>query len=223
MNYISQFARNARRRVFVKGIDDLWETDLVEMTQYFRENKGNRYLLTVIDVFSKYGWAIPIKSKKSDDVASAMLSILKQGRVPQNLHTDNGSEFYNSKFKNIMKQYNINHYSTFSTMKASVVERFNRTLKNLMWVEFSLRGKHRWIDILNELLKKYNESKHRTIKMKPIDVTKEKEKILLNTVHNNIKIAGRAKYKTGEYVRISKYKSLFEKDILKIGQQKYSE
>ena len=101
--------------------------------------------MTIIDIFSKYAWAIPVKRKNGQDVTAAMQSVLKQGRVPKNLHTDQGKEFYNSNFENLMKKYNIHLYSTYSNLKASIVERFNRTLKSRMWVHFSLNGNHKWL------------------------------------------------------------------------------
>lgn len=200
-----------RRRVIVKGIDDLWQIDLVEMIPHARVNKNFKYLLTVIDVFSKYAWAEPVKSKSAEDVVKAMDSILKKGRKPKNIQSDNGKEFYNNKFKKLMENYDINHYSTFSNLKASVVERFNRTLKNMMYFEFSLRGNYKWIQMLDELIKKYNNKKHRSIGMKPVNVTRKVEKQLLNTVYSHLKIAGPAKFKVGDHVRISKAKSIFEK------------
>lgn len=200
-----------RRKVITKGLDDLWQCDLVIMIPYARENKGNKYLLTVIDVFSKFAWAEPVKSKSAADVTNAMSRILKQNRTPKNLQTDNGKEFYNSEFTNLMKKYKINHYSTYSNLKASVVERFNRTLKNCMWREFSLQGTYKWDKILQKLVSKYNNTKHRTIGLKPINVTKSNEKFLLNTVYSKIKIFGRGKFKEGDYVRISKYKGTFDK------------
>lgn len=204
--------RYPRRRVLVKGIDDLFQADLVEMIPYAKVNKGYKYLLTVIDVFSKFAWAQPVKSKSGEDVSSAMLKILQSGRVPEHLQTDRGREFYNVKFKKLMDQFKINHYSTFGNMKASVVERFNRTLKKDMWFEFSMLGKHRWLEILPELLKNYNEKKHRTTGLRPVDASKKKvEKHLLNTVYNNPKTVGVTKYKIGDRVRISKLKGIFEK------------
>lgn len=200
-----------RRRVITKGIDDLWQCDLVEMIPYARINKGYKYLLTIIDVFSKFAWAEPIKSKSAENVSLALLKVFKQGRVPKNLQTDNGKEFYNSNFKELMKQYNVNHYSTYSTLKASVCERFNRTLKTSMWREFSYQGSHNWLNMLSKLVKQYNNKRHRTIGMKPVDVTHKNEKILLKTAYSNIKISGRAKLKIGDHVRISKIKNLFGK------------
>lgn len=200
-----------RRRVIMKGIDDLWQADLVEMGTYAATNNGYRFLLTIIDTFSKYAWAIPIKSKTGDNVTDAMITVLNSGRIPKNIQSDDGTEFFNTKFQLLMKKHNINHYSTFSSLKASIVERFNRTLKNSMWKEFSMNGTYKWIDIIQKLVATYNKNYHQTIKMSPIHVNYKNEEKLLSTVYNNIKVAGSAKFKIHDYVRISKYKHLFEK------------
>lgn len=201
-----------RRRFTVRGLDETWQADLVEMQPYAKENKGYKYLLTVIDIFSKYAWAVPVKQKTGSEVASAMKSVLQQGRIPKNLHTDRGKEFYNTSFQSLMKQYNINLYSTYSNLKASICERFNRTLKNKMWMQFSLRGKYKWLDILPELLTEYNNSKHRTIGMKPKDVSTENEaKVLKRFSRTDQEREKRAKFKVGDKVRVSKMKQVFEK------------
>lgn len=200
-----------RRRVVMKGIDDLWQADLVEMGNYSSENNEYRYMLTVIDTFSKFAWAEPIKSKNALDVCKSMENILNLGRVPKNLHTDDGKEFFNKIFDKLMKKYNINHYSTYSVMKASIVERFNRTLKGMMWKEFSYNGSYNWIDLYKDLIDAYNRKIHRTIKMAPVNVNSKNEKMLLNTVYNHIKMYKISKFHVGDYVRISKYKHIFEK------------
>lgn len=200
-----------RRRVVMKGIDDLWQADLVEMGNYSVHNNDFRYLLTLIDTFSKFAWVAPLKSKTSTDVAKAMEEIFKLGRIPKNLHTDDGKEFFNKLFKKLMEKYNINHYSTYSVMKASIVERFNRTLKGMMWKEFSYNGSYHWIDLYKELVDRYNKKFHRTIKMPPINVNSTNEKMLLDTVYNHPKIYKIPKFHVGDFVRISKYKHIFEK------------
>ena len=168
--------RYKRRKYDIRGIDETWQADLVEMIPYFKENKGFRYLLTVIDIFSKYAWAMPVKSKSGNDVTSAMNAILQQGRVPTNLQTDQGKEFYNSHFHSLMKKYKINLYSSHSNLHASICERFNRALKNKMWIQFSKQGNYKWIDILPDLVNAYNSRKHRTIGIEPENVTQENEK-----------------------------------------------
>ena len=177
-----------RRRVVMRGIDDLWQADLVEMCEFSKINKGFRYLLTVIDTFSKFAWAIPIKRKTGVEVTNAFnLILLHDRRTPQNLQTYDGKEFFNSTFQKLMIKHKINHYSTYSSLKASIVERWNRTLKNKMWREFSMNGSNRWIDILKQLVDTYNETEHRTIKMRPCDVTHNLENLYCTTfTHQNI-------------------------------------
>jgi hypothetical protein len=203
--------RNFKRRtVILKGINDLWQADLVEMGEYASDNNGYRYLLTVIDTFSKFAWALPVKTKSGVEITKTMNQILIK-HSPTHLQTDNGKEFYNNNFQNLMKRYNINHYSTYTSLKASIVERFNRTLKGWMWKQFSLNGNYKWIDNIQDLVNKYNSTIHRTIKMRPRDVNFTNEKTLLNTVYNKIKTFPLPKFKIGEKVRISKHKYLFEK------------
>jgi IS30 family transposase len=130
-----------RRKVIMKGIDDLWQIDLVEMHEFATKNKNYNYVLTVIDTFSKYAWAIPIKRKTAKIVSAAMETLLRTSkRVPKNVQSDMGKEFYNSDFQDVMKSFKINHYSTYSNLKASICERFNRTLKSIMWKQFTLQG-----------------------------------------------------------------------------------
>lgn len=203
--------RNYPRRKFdVRGYDETWQADLVEMIPYAKKNRGFRYLLTVIDVFSKFAWAIPVKRKNGEDVTAAMRSILKDGRVPKNLQTDQGKEFYNANFEKLMEEFKIHLYSSYSNLKASIIERLNRTLKNRMWIQFSLNGNYKWLNILPELVRDYNNRKHRTIGMKPVDVSKENEREVLKKFPHHCKIK-KQKFKVGDKVRISKAKRIFEK------------
>lgn len=203
-----------RRKTVMKGVDETFQADLVEMIPYAKQNRNFKYILTVIDIFSKYAWAIPIRNKTGKDVANAMQLVFDEKRYPKNMHTDMGKEFYNTYFKKLMDLYKINHYSTFSTKKAAIVERFNRTLKNKMWKKFSLQGSYKWLNILQSLVFEYNNTTHHTIKMMPIDVKKSHEQHLLNTVYidKRLKLRNKVhKFKLNDYVRISKYKKAFKK------------
>ncbi|CAB0027960.1 unnamed protein product [Trichogramma brassicae] len=201
-----------RRRMDVRGLDETWQADLVEMIPYARENGGYKYLLTCIDILSKYAWTVPVKSKTGKDIAEAMKSILSKGqRVPKHLHTDRGKEFYNKDFEAVMNKYRIHLYSTYGNLKASIVERFNRTLKNIMWKQFSLQGNHKWTNIVSKLTSDYNERKHRTIGMAPARVTHKNEKDILKTKFAQRVGSVSRKFKIGDKVRVSKAKHLFEK------------
>lgn len=215
-NLINELHKQARkvfprRRVVMKGIDDLWQADLVEMGNYSKYNKNYRYLLTVIDTFSKFAWTVPLKTKTAPETTQAMEDIFQLGRVPKNLQTDDGKEFFNKYFGKLMIKYKVNHYSTYSRMKASIIERFNRTLKGMMWKEFSFNGSYNWLNIYKDLTNSYNRKVHRTIKMPPIKVNSTNEKKLLNTVYSHLKMYKIPKFNVGDHVRISKYKHIFEK------------
>ncbi|XP_039315539.1 uncharacterized protein LOC120360047, partial [Solenopsis invicta] len=115
-----------RSHVIVYGYDDLWQEDVVEMRPYTQFNKGYHYILTVIDVLSKYAWAMPLKTKSGTEMAAAISKIIRgDGRCPKNLQTDMGKEFYNANVQELLKKHDINRYSMYSVMKASVVEWFN--------------------------------------------------------------------------------------------------
>lgn len=205
-----------RRKVIQKGLNETWQIDLVEMIPYHKANQGFKYILTIIDIFSKYAYAIPIKNKNASNVVEAMKKALKKSKFgpPKNIHSDQGKEFFNKEFQGLMTKFKINHYHTYTKMKASIVERFNRTLKNRMWPKFNLQGSYKWISILDELVANYNNSTHRTIKMKPIDVSFKNEQRLLETVYNRMKIFRFGKFRKGDFVRISKDKGIFAKSYL---------
>ena len=89
-------------RVVVRGLDESWQADLMDMSTYAWYNNGYKYLLTIIDIFLKYAWVVPTKTKSGKDVTDAMNSVLKRGRVPRKLHVDQGKEFHNSELKALM-------------------------------------------------------------------------------------------------------------------------
>lgn len=203
-----------RRRVIVKGLNDLFQADLVEMIPYAKINKSYKYILVVINVFSKFVWCEPVKNKSGKETARAMTNILSQVKEPPtNLQTDMGKEFYNKEFKKLMDDRKINHYNSYSNLKASVVERVNRTLKNKMWKQFSLQGNYKWLNILPDIVDKYNDTKHKTIGMKPKNVKKKHEQYLLRHAYNNLKTIDprKQKFKVNDHVRISKYREAFSK------------
>lgn len=203
-----------RRKTQARGINDTLQADLVEMIPYARKNRGMKYILTVINIFSKKAYAKPLKRKTGKEVEAALESILRSlGHPIRHIHTDRGKEFYNSTVRTMLQHRNIHLYSTFSTMKAAICERFNRTLKSRMWKQFSLRGNNKWIDILPQLIADYNNTKHRTIKMKPNDVNADNEEQLLLTVYNYTPdtLPKKQKFKVGDSVRMSRHKHMFEK------------
>ena len=169
--------------VIVMSRDDQWAADLVETQNIAKENKGIRYLLTVIDILSKYAWVEPLKDKKGPTVVQVLDRILKQGRKPLKLQTDKGKEFYNKDMKAWLKDNNIHHFSTGGDVKAAVVERFNRTLKERLYRYFMAANTLTFTDVLQDLVKGYNASEHSSIQMAPKDVTLKNEKQVWNTLY----------------------------------------
>ena len=134
-------------------------------------NKGFRFLLCVIDIYSKYAWVVPLKYKKGVNIVNVLQNILKKfNRKPYKIWVDKGSEFYNSHFKKWLKDNNTEMYSTHNKGKSVVAEKFIRTIKNKIYKYMTLISKNVYIDKLDDIIHKYNNKKHRTIKMKPIDV-----------------------------------------------------
>lgn len=196
-------------------MDDVWGADLVEMQEWSRENKGYRYMLNVIDVFSKYAWSVPLKDKKGETTTEAFKLIEKSsGRLPNHLWVDGGKEFYNKHMTVWLKKNGINMYSTFGEHKSAVVERFNRTLKEKMWKRFTAENTRNWINMIDRLVAQYNNTKHKTIRMTPIEGSKKaNEAYIINSrKHRNTK--NQNKFKVGDRVRISRIKGVFEKGYL---------
>lgn len=164
-----------KRRIVTLELDDLWGADLVIMNQYSSENDGYKYMLNVIDTYSKFAWSEPLKTKSGSEIVKAFRVIMARAKTtghttPNLLHTDKGREFVNKEFKQLLSKNGIRMYHTENEEKSAIVERFNRTLNNRMKVQFENRKSFKWIDILQNLIDDYNNSYHRTIKMRPVDV-----------------------------------------------------
>ena len=170
-------------------------------------NKGFRSLLCVIDIFSKYAWVVPLKDKKGISIVNAFQKILKESdRKPNKIWVDKGSEFYNNSFKKWLKDNDIEMYSIHNKGKSIVVKRFIRTLKIKIYKYMTSISKNVYIDKLNDIVNEYNNTYHRTIKMKPVDV-KDNTYIDSNKEVNDKD----PKFKVGDHVRMSKYKNIFAK------------
>ena len=199
-----------KRKVYSTFKDNIWGVDLADMQLLSKYNKGIRFLLCVIDIFSKYAWAVPLKDKKGISIVKAFQSILKQSnRKPNKIWVDKGSEFYNAYFKKWLRGNDIVMYSTHNEGKSVVAERFIRTLKSKIYKYMTSISKNVYIDKLGDIVDEYNNTCHTTIKMKPIDV---KDNTYINTskeINNKD-----PKFKVGDYIRISKYKNIFAKGYM---------
>lgn len=203
-----------RRRVFVFNIDDIWSADLKDLQSVSKQNNGFKYLLTVIDIFSKRAYTIPLKSKSSDVIINAFEKLFNSSsRLPKKLWTDQGSEFTNRNFKKFLKDNNIELYHVYNEGKANVIERFNRTLGEMIQKHMTTNQTSKYINVLQKLLDEYNNKYHSSIKMTPFEASDpENVSTVRNNLYSNIKpIKPKKSFKVGDRVRITKYKTQFEK------------
>ncbi|GFR32984.1 uncharacterized transposon-derived protein F54H12.3 [Trichonephila clavata] len=202
-----------RRATLSYGINELWQCDLVDLKHLGKHNNGFRYLLTVIEVFSKYARVSALKMKTAEAVKNAFENLFQQAK-PKNIQTDKGSEFYNSQLKSLFQRHSINHYSAEGDHKASVVERFNRTLKNKMFRVFTYRNSYKYVDILHLLVKSYNDTEHRSIGMAPSQVTREVEPQIFKKLYGFLEKNPKVILNKGDLVRISKANKTFRRGYL---------
>ncbi len=200
-----------RRRIFVKGIDEIWQADLLILDAFSRENKGYKYILVVIDCFSKYAWCVALKKKNAEDVTDAFEQILTNSkRKPKFLQTDEGKEFVNATFQTFLKQFSIKWYHTYSEIKAAMVERFNRTLNEYFRLLFVKNKKHKWLAILPDILTHYNEKRiHGTTRLPPALVTKKNELAVRKRMYISHSKLEQPVFEVGERVRVTKWRPTF--------------
>ena len=213
-NLFKQIKRKfPRLPILVNKMNEQWQIDLMDITWMSKYNEGYRYLLNVIDCFSRYAWVVPVKTKSANEITDAFRKIL-QTNQPEKIQSDQGKEFKNSQLISLFKEKGINFFTTTDgTVKCAIVERFNRTLRNRISRFLYFKNSHRFIDDLPKIVKGYNNSYHRTIQMAPSEVNKANEaQVLLNIRKTHpINKAKQKPYKIGDKVRISRYKNIFEK------------
>ena len=199
-----------RKKIIVNYIDEIHSCDLVDMVKYSRMNKGYKYTFTNIDLFSKYVFSFAIKSKKISDIKPCFQKIFKE-RKPKFVWSDKESSFFSKEMLKFFKD-NVKIYYTNSNLKAVVIERFNRTLSELMMKEFVKNNNTMRYNILPKLIKIFNNRFHNTIKDKPININKSNEKYIKNTIYKYNITNKIPKIKINDIVRISlKRRELFDK------------
>ena len=200
-----------RQKVIVNHIDEIHSTDLIDMIQYSKMNRGYKYIFTNIDVFSKIAYAFPLKSKKIQDIKACFEKIFKNNK-PKYIWSDKEPAFLSKEMQLFFKDNDVKLYHTNGHLKAVVIERFNRSLRELMMKEFVKNNNTIWYNILSKLIKIYNKRYHSTIKMKPIEVNKSNEKNIKENIYTYDKISKIPKFKINNLVRISlKRRDLFDK------------
>jgi hypothetical protein len=191
----------------------VWETDLVDLRTLSKFNSGYKYILNVIDIFSRFAWSVPLIDKTGRSVVTALANLFKD-RKPITIQSDKGTEFVNATVQKYLKREGVEFHTTHNPdIKGAVIERLNRTFKTKMYKFFTKFNTFRYLDILNDLVTSYNTAVHSTLGMPPADVSPANIYTVWKRVNNlQARIpVGQVKFMVGEHVRISKQKVLFAK------------
>lgn len=202
------------RKVITNGSDDVWGIDLMQMPEP-GINDGYRYALIVEDIFSRFIWIALMKNKDAKTSWTAMQKVVDDaGTKPKKLWADQGSEFYNSIWKANLKKLGVELYSTYADWGVAPVESAIRTLKNWVQPKMELRGSLRWVDILPEVVKYYNEEHvHSALKMTPKEARNPKieKELFIQQYGPPEPMSKEPKFKVGDWVRVARKKNVFEK------------
>lgn len=199
-----------KRKVIAVNINDVYHMDLVDMQTFSEFNNGFKYILTVIDCFSRYGMAYPLKSKKPEEVIEGLSKAFKLYGIPLKVFSDNGTEFLAKSVKSFLKELNIQQWNSKNPGKAVMVERFNRTLKERLWVYMTDQNNFEYIDVLDDVVESYNNTIHSATGYAPSQVGQNEIIKILNK-DNEKDESNEPLFKVGDYVRVAKTKLTFEK------------
>ena len=200
-------------KTIVKHIDNTWSMDLLDMVDYgVKNNNGYRYILVVIDNFSKIGWTVPLKIKFAQTITDEVSNLInKSKRKPNLIETDDGKEFGNKTFNEFLKLNDIKRYSRYTNKGAVFAGRFNRTIRCLLKKPVFEKSIANWLDEIILVIKKYNNTIHHSTKMTPTDASKRiKEEEIYNILQDK-RTKRKSNHKVGDFVRTADKRSIFSK------------
>jgi hypothetical protein len=207
--------KHITQRVIIGSVNELHQSDLMDMSSLAQFNNNFRFIIVVIDCFSKKVWAKALKNKTGESVVEALEQIYHSTPFPDTFESDFGSEYKSSKVKSFLRNNNVLQIMPYGLTKSQMAERVIRTLKSLLWRFFNHNNTYKYINILPKLLLEYNNRIHTSTKMKPNDVNETNEKEVFNTLFGDLEKevpkTHTPKFRIGDFVRISKYKHIFEK------------
>ena len=203
-----------KRKVFVRRAGEIYGADLIDYSSISRQNSGFKWILMIIDCFSRYGWGVPLRDKSGPEVLRG-LKLVYDKTPSLRLWTDEGREFWNKDVQNYLKSKNVILYSTHNKEKCSIVERWNRTIKGKLGKYFTANRTNKYVDILQELIDLYNNTRHRSIKMTPNEarLPKNHDRVFKHLYENKMHQLGeeKSKFSPGQKVRIALELGAFDK------------
>jgi hypothetical protein len=207
----------SRGRVLVSGKDDQWESDLADMTYYAQYNNGIKYLVVVIDVFSRYGWIEPIKDKKASSIVDAFSKIISNNNKPRRLRTDGATDFSSGPFQKLLNSFDpkVIHVVTHNEVQANFAERFIKTIKSKISRYITQSNQMKYIDILPDIVNSYNNTWHSGIRSEPSNVNLENAKRLWWQMYWPKKHLSKESIKLNKNILKTKKEELKNKDAKK--------
>jgi transposase InsO family protein len=207
-----------RRMTITPFLNYMYEADLIDLSKYAKENDNNKFILNIINCFSRYAYSFPIKDKSAAIILKAFKLFFKINKVPfKKLFTDFGKEFWNADVQTLLKRKGITHYRTFTEIKAGIIERFNRTLETRLERYFTFANHHRYIDVLPQLVYSYNHTRHSSTLFPPALVNEKNEDQVWKNLYSKYyeQPIGKPVFKIGDKVLLSRIKKLFSKGFHK--------
>ena len=210
--------RIQRNKVVVDGIDDQWDMDLMDMGSLAKYNDGVHFVLLCIDIFSRYVWLYPLKSKQTKDVVAGLKVIFGEGRIPSKIRHDAGTEFTGKKTVQFLKDQGVISFVTHNEVKASYAERAIKTIKGKIFKFFSQMETYKYIDKLQDFAYSYNHTHHRSIQMAPVEVNASNEAALWHQQYVEPYLKTKKKKKTkfkfqvNDKVRVSFLREKFSRE-----------
>ena len=208
----------SKGRIVVTGLNDIWEADLADLSKFSKHNLEKKYILGVIDIFSRKLYVSTLTNKRSDTVIKGFSTILKNARGTCNsLRTDMGSEFTNVQFNNFLKSRGIGHYYSHGTSQSAYIERVWKTVKKRLIKAMREKSTLSYTKMLSSIVSSYNRTMHSSIGMPPIKVNKQNEDQVRYTQYLIWKDRHPTrrtsfKYRVGDVVRISKRKEKIQSE-----------
>lgn len=205
--------------------DSSYQIDLAFLPKLKSKNQGFQVILTAIEITSRYAYAYKSKDKSSNSITDLIHKFIEEAE-PRVITSDNGSEFISKGAQKLFKLFKISHNlaEPEDHHKLGMIERFNRTLKDRLAYRMTQRGHPIWYDILDEEVRDYNESYHRGVKAKPVDMVGKKldKHRRDNALRTKILLESRQSFAIGDKVRLKNKKDLFEKGASRYSEEVYS-
>ena len=209
-----QITKFRTERIILLYKDETWSADLIDNSSLNKYNNNYNFILTVIDIFTKYEWTIPLKNKSGLSITNGFKTVLSESpqggsesRKPEKLWVDRSSEFCNKTFNSLFEEYESKLYPTYSDLKAVFIERFNRTLLHIINKPMFINGAGNWVNILNDAVITYTNNIHSTFNISPVDASNNPDKVKYYV--NSTKAT--QKFKVVDYFRNADKRNIFSK------------